>query len=268
MSESAAGAALVVWGSTGRRLNFTKEDLAMPERLRQLPNAHFYEKQWDTVAGFWFNRVLKESALQHMSIDQVVSSIEADIGKRWQKRKADSNLHKRRKRLLQPGGPAGNPSNRVLVTNVVSLEQYLGSDDRSGSGGEAGPAREELLQALLEHVERIAEEKPAGAQVLVDAKDEVGGGGGNSGGSSAKTDAEAAPASKKARTETGKVEEGRVTSSGTTEEGKERAEGGSVAFDDRVAFVVELSSKEKAVTVVMGLHGKMFNERKLMCHFI
>lgn len=222
------GNALVVWGSTGRRLQFSVQDLKMPEHLRSDPHFHFYEKQWDAVASFWFNRVLKEAPLQHLPVEDIVERIRDDIAKRWERRRTEQNIHKKRKRLLQGGTPAGTPAPAVLLTNVIALDAYEAASPA---------AQRELAAAVVERVAAVAKDPVTAWHVLVDDA------------------AEEAPPTKAARAEQAKVEE---TRAGPSSAGP---------FDDRVAVVCTLSSSEKAATAVAHLHGSTFDGRRVLCRF-
>lgn len=236
------GNALVVWGSTGRRLQFSMQDLKMPESLRSDPHYHFYEKQWDAVASFWFNRVLKESTLQHLEVDRIVELIQQDIAKRWTKRRQEQSLHKKRKRLLQGNGPAGAPSNALLLTNVVPLEIYAASSDEEKKG---------LVQAVVHRVEAVAKESVTSLDVLVD----------NAPLTPATTAEE--PAAKKLKSEDAEGKEP-VDREG---EAPTAAKADNAVFDDRVAIICTLSSKEKAALTIAHLHGSRFDGRSVLCRF-
>nr|CCC91691.1 unnamed protein product [Trypanosoma congolense IL3000] len=236
--------ALVIWGSTGPRLQLTRQDLRMPESIKERQNYQFFLKQWDAVAGFWMNRVLKEAALQHATASDIVQCIVKDIERRWEQRRREKTLHKRRKRLLDPqGAPVyGVPSPHILLTNFVSLVTYrkLVAD---------GGSLKELIQALLSKVEQLAKEKVLEHQVLVDESgvDEISDGGGCASG---------------AVTKKFKAEEGT-----TSAEGREEGTVATPAFDDHVALVCTLSSKFSAASAVAGLHGSTFDSRAIMCRF-
>lgn len=224
------GNSLVVWGSTGRRLQFSMQDLKMPASLHDNPHFHFYEKQWDAVASFWFNRVLKESALQHLSVEAIVELIREDISKRWERRRQEQSIYKKRKRLLQRSGPAGSPSAWVLLTNVTTLEGYHAATEME---------QRDLVTALVGRVEDVAKDKVESWRVLVD-------------------DASEQPPTKSARVE------GTATTSAENSGNDGDAAGD---FDDRVAVVLKLSSKEKAATTIAHLHGSRFDDRRVLCRF-
>lgn len=136
--------ALVVYGSTGRRILITMQDLEMPDNIKQKKNAAFFAKQWNSVASFWYNRVLKENNLQRKTVADLLQLIEGDIEKRWNKRKMESALHKKKKRILEGNTNAGKPSSSILITNICSYSSYL-----SMTVGEM----EELKTAIREKIE-------------------------------------------------------------------------------------------------------------------
>ncbi|KAL7703189.1 hypothetical protein N2W54_000554 [Lotmaria passim] len=233
------GNALVVWGSTGRRLQFSMQDLKMPESLRDDPHYHFYEKQWDQVAGFWFNRVLKESSLQHLDVGQIVELIRTDIAKRWERRRQEQSIHKKRKRLLQGHGAAGSPSNSILLTNVVALDDYKVATEVE---------KKALAQAVVERVEQVARDTVSSSNVLVDD-------------TTPNADAsEREPVSKKSRLESGKAGEDLATAAAADADS-------DAVFDDRVAVVCTLTSKEKAALAIAHLHHSKFDGRRVLCRF-
>ncbi|KEG11925.1 hypothetical protein DQ04_02141030 [Trypanosoma grayi] len=239
-ASSSSPSALVIWGSTGRRLQFTRQDLQMPDTVKARPNHHFFEKQWDAVAGFWMNRVLKEAALQHMSVSDVVQCIVHDIDKRWEQRKREKALYKRRKRLLDPSGTtaAGVPSQHVLLTNILSLDAYREHV--------AADTLEELVAAVLAKVEEVAREKVVHHTLLVDDEE---------------------------NTDISKDKENKGnddSDKGMAEEPakKRKLEGsGEATFDDHVALVCTFTSQEKAASVVAELHGSTFDSRAVLCRF-
>ncbi|GET87539.1 hypothetical protein, conserved [Leishmania tarentolae] len=222
---------LVVWGSTGRRLQFSTQDLKMPERLRDHPHIHFYEKQWESVASFWFNRVLKETALQHLSVEAIVELIYEDISKRWERRRQEQNIYKKRKRLLQGTGTAGKPSECVLVTNLTTLKGYLASTEMDQKG---------LITEVVKRIEDVAKTKVESWHVLID------------------------DASEEERSAKSARVEGVTDASG---EHPDNAADASGDFDDGVAVVLRLSSKEKAATTIAHLHGSRFDGRRVLCRF-
>ncbi|RNC45140.1 hypothetical protein TcCL_NonESM05097, partial [Trypanosoma cruzi] len=242
--DSYASTALVIWGSTGKRLQFTRQDLQMPESVKERPNHHFFEKQWDSVAGFWMNRVLKEAALQQMTVQDIVQCIVSDIERRWEQRKKEKSLYKKRKRLLDSSNitAAGAPSPHVLITNIVSLEAYrqLVAED----------SLQQFVTAVLEKVEEVAKEKVAHHAILVDDDD--------------KSDTES-PAKDKVKEKQG--EDGDGTGPGKAKKRARHEEGDSVSFDDHVAFVCTFSSEAKAARVVSELHGSTFDSRAVLCRF-
>lgn len=236
-----AGGSLVIWGSTGRRLQFSKQDLTMPAHIKALPNAAFYEKQWGAVSGFWFNRVLKETALQHMQVADIVRLIEKDIEKRWQARRAEQAIYKKKKRLLASTAesPVGAPSESILLTNVCSFTEY----ETDGTA----ESRRELLAAITGRVEEVTADTVSDVRVLVDA-------GGDGGGRQEEDDSPAAK--QKVRTESTATPEA---------EAVEKREPSH--FDDRVAVVCRLSSKDKAASAIAHLHGSVFDGRTVVCRF-
>ncbi|KAG5481781.1 hypothetical protein LSCM4_06856 [Leishmania orientalis] len=221
---------LVVWGSTGRRLQFSMQDLRMPESLKDHPHFHFFEKQWDAVASFWFNRVLKESALQHLPVEKIVDLIREDISKRWERRRKEQSISKKRKRLLQDSGAAGTPSASVLLTNVTTLE-----DHNAASEGE----QRDWVAVLIERVEGVSKDKVQSWRVLVD------------------DEAEQQPA---------KAPRAECTDS-TPGEQPDSVTEAAADFDDRVAVVLTLSNKEKAATAIAHLHGSKLDSRRVVCRF-
>ncbi|KPA73120.1 hypothetical protein ABB37_10101 [Leptomonas pyrrhocoris] len=232
------GSALVVWGSTGRRLQFSRQDLRMPADLRDSPHFHFYEKQWDAVAGFWFNRVLKESSLQHLTVDRIVELIREDIAKRWEKRRREQSLHKKCTRLLQGNGPAGAPVHTILLTNVVALDSYAASTEDE---------KKELLRAVVERVEFVSKDTVSSWKVLVDDA-----------AARAEASEEGAPLLKKSRSE---GDNGEMSAEAP-------ANGAPAAvFDDRVAVICALSSKAKAALAIAHLHGSKLDGRAVLCRF-
>jgi hypothetical protein len=234
--------ALVVWGSTGRRLQFSMQDLKMPESLRGDPHFHFYSKQWDAVAGYWFNRVLKESPLQHLEVERIVELIQQDIAKRWERRRQEQSLHKKRKRLLKGNTPAGSPSRSVLLTNVVGLDEYTAS---------TAEEKDELMKAVVTRVEGVAKDTVSACNVLVDDT------------APPVTEGTGEPAAKRTCTEEG----GHDVAANTATAADAAETLGQPTFDDRVAVVCALSSKEKAALVIAQLHGSRFDGRSVLCRF-
>lgn len=239
-APSGSGSSLVIYGSTGRRLQFSKQDLKMPDHVGKLPEAAFYEKQWEAVSGFWFNRVLRESALQQLEVADIIGLIEKDIEKRWQTRRAQSAMYKKKKRLLAAaGGPAGVPSSSILLTNVCALDEYKG-----GGTVESRPA---LLAAIAGRVEAVAADVVTAAEVMVDTSGAAPG---------------EAPA-KRQRTEGDNPE----ASKAEEQDEVDRETAVAPPFDDRVAVVCTLSSKDKAAQAIASLHGSVFDGRKVICRF-
>ncbi|KAK7198952.1 hypothetical protein NESM_000862600 [Novymonas esmeraldas] len=229
------GDALVVWGSTGRRLQFSIQDLKMPDDLRTDPHFHFYERQWDSVANFWFTRVLKEAALQHLAVEEIVTRIRDDIAKRWERRRQEQGIHKKRKRLLQGNSPAGAPTASVLVTNVMPLAVYCAATEAE---------QRDLVTAVVERVEAVAKDTVASWRLLVD-------------------DAAEEPPAKTVRGDG-------ATAAAAQPSPREGVDGPTAEanFDDRVALVLTLSSAERAATAIVHLHGSRLDGRQVLCRFL
>ncbi|ORC87844.1 uncharacterized protein TM35_000202530 [Trypanosoma theileri] len=239
-ASSSSSSALVIWGSTGKRLQFTRQELQMPESVKSKSNYHFFEKQWDTVAGFWMNRVLKEASLQHMTVENIVQCIVNDIERRWEQRKKEKTLYKKKKRLLdrQNITAAGMPSPHVLLTNFVSLNTYreLIATDKF----------QELVLSVIEKVEELAKEKVIRHTILVDDSEGNNNDNHNNNGNNSQVGTEKNEDQNKKR----KLEEG-----------------SELTFDDHVAIVCTLSSEVRAASVVAELHGSKFDSRVVMCRF-
>lgn len=193
--------------------------------MLSLPNHQFYEKQWETVAGFWFNRVLKERPLQHLAVADIVDFIQKDIEKRWQAKRAEQALYKRKKRLLAERGPAGPPSTSIVLTNVCDLATYEVMSDADKSA---------ILKSVVQRTEELSKSKVHQIEVLKD--------------------------------------EGPISSSETSTkrarvEASPSDEPTPPPFDDRLAFVLTLDSKEKAALSIAQLHGSRFDGRSLVCMF-
>lgn len=244
LMDPSFSSALVIWGNTGKRVQFTRQDLQMPESVKGRPNCRFFERQWDALAGFWMNRVLKETALQHMTVSDIVQCIVAEIEKRWEQRRREKALYKKRKRLLDPNNltAAGAPSPHVLITNIVSFEAYkqLCATD----------ALEELVAAVLGKVEEIAKEKVVQYRILVDDADDDG-----------KADDGSNDKGPDNKDVKGDGDEELKRKKRKLEEGTE------ACFDDRVAIVCTLSSEVRAASVVAELHGSAFDARGVLCRF-
>ncbi|KPI83288.1 hypothetical protein ABL78_7685 [Leptomonas seymouri] len=241
MSEDVMDAqsnALVVWGSTGCRLQFSLQDLKMPDSLLEDPHFHFYEKQWDAVAGFWFHRVLKDSSLQHLEVDRIVELIRADIAKRWETRRQEQSLHKKRKRLLQGKGRAGTPSNTILLTNMVTLDTFAGLTENE---------KKELLRAVVERIEDASKDMVSSWDVLVDDA------------------AEPAEASLGGEPDIKRSKDEQRNGGSSSETPIKKVP--DPAFDDRVAVICTLSSKEKAALAIAHLHGSQCDGRAVLCRF-
>jgi hypothetical protein len=269
---------LVVFGSTGCHVTFTKSDLKMPPfaQLREGHGeaaAHFVQKQWATLCSFWMNRVLKETKLQHLSIDEVIGKILDEALHRYQKKKEEQQLHKKRKRLLENTDPekgAGIPTRNVLIVNVVDLKTYL--KDK--------PASDALIDAVLEACHMLLsrgggdpkltreDEVHASAnfthRVMVDEEGEL---------PQQPTDAAGEPPTTLGpRTEDPVpcaadqlVDVTASNSSTVVDEVKSTAEN---AFDDRVALVVTCDTVAAAATVIAKLHHRVLEGRALVCRFI
>ncbi|EPY30850.1 hypothetical protein STCU_03853 [Strigomonas culicis] len=207
----------------------------MPEYLKERANYHFYEKQWESVASFWMNRVLKEIPLQHLAVEDVINLIEEDIEKRWKAKRSDQSLYKKRKRLLGSDEPAGHPSRCVLLTNVIKLSDYVQSSEAD---------KKEFLSSIVDYVEAKAKETSTDIRVLL----------------SSDADMDNNEASEKRK---------RIDTTGS--DGVTRARGGGASdtneFDDHLAVVCTLSSKEKAATVIAQVHKSVFNGRTVVCRF-
>ncbi|RNF21429.1 uncharacterized protein Tco025E_03479 [Trypanosoma conorhini] len=251
--EASASSALVIWGSTGKRLQFTRQELQIPESVKGRPNHHFFEKQWDAVAGFWMNRVLKEVPLQHLAVEDIVRFIVSDIEKRWEQRKREKALYKKRKRLLESGNlnAAGAPSPHVLITNVVSLEAYR---QLLAEGALQG-----LVTAVLEKVEEIAKEKVAQHTILVDDEDGSRDARGDNAGKVQEKEKDAQG--------DGGGGDGAGEDQARSKKRPRLEQGADVPFDDHVAFVCTFSSEAKAARVVSELHGSKFDSRAVLCRF-
>lgn len=234
----------------------------MPEHVKQLPNAHFYEKQWEAVRGFWFHRVLKEAALQHMTVDDIVKLIADDIGKRWQQRKAEQALYKKRKRLLRGEGPAGVPGPGVLLTNIVAFNAFSDADMEE---------KKAIVAAVVARIEGVAKETAVSVEVLVDSTEAGEGASDESQGgeSQRKTARRENSAREPVEGTTGSAAVPRAAPPPLAEEPqpKSTSDEDPGQFDDRVAVVCVLSSAEKAATVIATLHGSKFDGRPVLCRF-
>lgn len=211
----------------------------MPAHLKDLAHYHFYEKQWDSVANFWMNRVLKETPLQHLTVEDVIDLIEKDIEKRWKARRSGQSLYKKRKRLLGPDEPAGTPSCCVLLTNVIKLSDYEQSSEED---------KKEFLTSIVTYVEAKAKETSSNIRVLL-SSDDVGNSREGSGSDTKKSKME----------NTTNPEEAAAT--------QEKVASDPSEFDDHVAVVCTFSSKEKAATVIAQVHKSAFNGRIVVCRF-
>lgn len=218
--------ALVIYGNTGRAIQITLQDLQMPDHIKEKTNSSFFKKQWNAVAAFWYNRVLKEYSLQQKSIDDIVQLIENDIDKRWAKRKLESTLRKKRARLLSSGS-AGTPSSRILLTNVCALDDYNKMNEEE---------RRELESVLVEKIQSVTSSQVFAAEVLIDTDNLI----------------TTEPDEKRKKKE---VVDEIVTLSTEYE------------FDDRIAFVFSLETKELAARAIVQLHGAQLNQRRVLCRF-
>ncbi|CCW70822.1 unnamed protein product [Phytomonas sp. Hart1] len=218
--------ALVIWSSAGRRLQFSRKDLSMPKHIQTFPNYDFFRKQWDKVSGFWFNRVLKEASLQRIQVSDIVALIEKDIAHRWEQRKMEKTLYKKKRRLLSENGPAGRPSTHILITNICSLPSFSSSSDDD---------KHELVKNILKQVETACKGVVQDVKVLIDDD-----------GSS-------------------KIDNYTKKKAAIEEEGNR--EPVTKEFDDHVAVVCTLESKEKAALVVATLHGARFDGHTVVCCF-
>lgn len=223
------GNALVVYGSTGRRVFFTKDDLVMPESMKlRAEGSPWFAKQWDSVAQFWIHRILNESKLQHLTIPEVVARIAETVTKRWEHRKSEKKVHKKQKRLLEQAATMDNPamglpSRFVLVTNFCTLEEYHDPTKR-----------EDILCSILDRIGKHGQ--PVQMRQLVDDTPLT-----------QKEDA-AEPDAKKQR-----VEQSQQPS--------------APEFDDRVALLYEFASENEAAKVIAKLHGQSSAGRQMMCKF-
>lgn len=219
--------ALVLYGSAGRRVQITVQDLTMPEHLETKSNAAFIRKQWNSVASFWYNRVLKEKGLQNKSKEDILQIIESDIDKRWKKRKMESTLHKKRRRLLADEGPAGSPSQSILLTNVCDLNEYKKLSDSD---------KNELLGAIMKKIQSFASSSVTNAEIMIDET----------------------PSPQKIKKES----DGSSVEACSTEKASV-----STSFDDRVAFTCRFENNVEAANAIIHLHGAVFNGRPLLCRF-
>lgn len=151
--------ALVIYGSTGRRVQITPEDLQMPEHIKQYSNAPFFAKQWPAVSSFWYNRILKETSLQKKTKKDILMLIEEDIKKRWSRKKSSSAIHKRQKRLLSSSGGAGTPSDTVCVSNFCAISEYKTMTEEE---------KENLRQIIHRKVHTLVPDALEGKIVVVD----------------------------------------------------------------------------------------------------
>jgi hypothetical protein len=264
---------LVVFGSGGRHISFTKSDLKLPSHLVEQHGdaaAHFVTKQWPTMCTFWMNRVLKDSKLHHLSVDDVIQRILDEALSRFHKKKEEQQLHKKRKRLLEnteEDKGAGIPQRNVLIVNFVDLKTYL--KDK--------PASDAIIDAVLDACRSLVGGKPAASsradgagaaddydderrtsigvndviqhRVLVDELGEL-------------------PAAQEAAPTTSA--EGPAESKGRRTEGDGIASSQIIApsFDDRVALVVQCANPTAAATIIAKLHGRVLEGRVLSCRFI
>lgn len=81
---------LVVYGSTGRQVMLTAEDLTLPEEFKGTP---WLEKQWDALRAIWITRVLHEAKLQKMTAPEIVQHMTDQLRTRWQQRKAEKQKY-------------------------------------------------------------------------------------------------------------------------------------------------------------------------------
>ena len=254
-----AGGALVVWSNAGPRMLFRKEDITMPDHIRQHKDYHFFEKQWSTVCGFWVHRVQKEEKLQELSLAELAQHVVDDIQHRLNKKKQETAIHKKKKRLLQGKGVQhfGNPSQHVLLTNVCSLDDYLSQSEAD---------REELVTAIITEVAKAAGKlatPPLPMEILIDEAEpnplpelahEGGAGSGDE------------RAAKCARLESSNAKE--EAKGGERDKEKIGAVGAPPpSYDERLALVVTLPTAEAAAAVIAHLSGRTLDGRRVVCHF-
>lgn len=240
VEETSSHTALVVWGSTGRRVQFSLLDLKMPEHIKSYPNHRFYEQQWDSVSKFWYTRILKESALQNLTVSDIIQRVEGDIAKRWKRRRSEQATYKKSKRLLTGNHPAGSPSTGVLVTNVVGWSDYDRYEEND---------KKELMQAIVERVEDVTKSKAVSAHILVDEDDE---------------NARTRGCSADPIVPHMLPKRGVESSASHGSDDKAELE---LRFDDRVAVVCVLSSIQLAARAIAHIHRSKFDGRIVICRF-
>lgn len=236
---------LVVFGSTGRHISFTKQDLVMPpldhfKTTYGEAAAHYAEKQWPSLATFWMTRVLKDSKLHSLTAADVVVKMEADVMHRFRARKEEQHLHKKRKRLLENTDPekgAGVPSPSVLITNFIDLKTYQ-SDAAYG---------DTTIEMLIAECKDLASAKRyVKHELLIDAEGQL------------PQQPEVTAASVPSDDSEPLMSRGAKT---------EAASDAAVVFDDRVALLVTFDSDVSAATVVAKLHGRLLEGRRVLCRF-
>lgn len=277
---------LVVFGSGGRHVSFTKSDLKLPSTVAEQHGEaahHFVHKQWATLCTYWMNRVLKDSKLHSLSVDDVIQRILADALSRFQRKKEEQQLHKKRKRLLEnteEDKGAGIPQRNVLIVNFVDLRTYL--KDK--------PESDAIIDTVLEACRMLVggSGKSTSSKGGRDDDDDghnddssVGGGGGAKGliqhrilvdelgelpvqpETISPSTSEGEPSlSKGARVE------------GDDDSAQKQPESASTppavasTFDDRVALVVTCANPTAAATIIAKLHNRVLEGRVLSCRFI
>lgn len=218
--------ALVIYGSSGRTVQISLQDLKMPDHVKKRKNSSFFEKQWSTVAAFWYNRVQKEFLLQQKSISDIVQLIENDIERRWEKRKLESTLHKRSRRLLSKES-AGPPTKSILLTNVCSFSEYSDMSEE---------LKKKLTTILQEKVQALASCDVLETKIFIDPTNSIS----------------TEPHEKKKKSDTEEI----IDSFAPENE-----------FDDSIAFVFSVKSKELAAKAIVQLHGERINDRHVLCRF-
>ena len=144
--EASSGCgALVAWGSTGRRLLFSPDDLSFPVSLSAHENAPWLRKQWAATKQYWIHRVSNESKLQSLSLPELLEKMEQSVLSRLETKKKASKWNKKKKRISKAAvehGCVGGANNVVKLTNFIALDQFRDEED----GGE------ELMKTLVERM--------------------------------------------------------------------------------------------------------------------
>lgn len=94
---------LVVFGSTGRTLLFSPEELVMPERFADRP---WCVKQWEAMRPIWMRRVLSERRLQQLGVGEIIDEMATTLDRRWQQRKDAKKAHNKQRRGKDDAGTA------------------------------------------------------------------------------------------------------------------------------------------------------------------